>query len=466
MTSSAKKTRPAGTSGTPAPAPVAAAQAPAPSRGAVLTLISLASAETALAIFQWIELVIVRQGGSSVCAVNETVNCERVWNSAGAVRLSQLFGVPVAGLGLAWGLAAIVVSLLLFFALRDGRPWHSQSGALWVLSGAGVGACIAFALLSFAAQGLCLTCLATYALVLAFAVVTLLAIPRAGFGAAERARTLLWAVVPPFAAYVLLLIPGAFTPKAPSQAVQAMANAATAAKSQPAATTGPDAQLSSFIDQLSDTDKQRLAAALAQYKAAPQLPTPPARNRLGPADAPMKIVEFTDIRCPHCRVLVEAMDQIMKLLPPGTISVEARNFPLDKECNPGMGGSDGTGTRCAGAKAQICLEQAPDFWDLRRKLFVNQAQLTPEKVVEIGSEGVTARGPLQMCMASQDTAQKLSDDLAFAVQYHPEGTPIVIINGKNAPPYPALLYALALARGNPDSPAFAKLPAPSGMAGE
>src|SRR5687767_9061603 len=75
-----------------------------------LVLLGLALAEVGLSIFQWNELLTLRAGGTTSCGINATVNCETVWNSAFASRMHGLTGLPVAGLGVVWGLVAAVVA--------------------------------------------------------------------------------------------------------------------------------------------------------------------------------------------------------------------------------------------------------------------------------------------------------------------------------------------------------------------
>src|SRR5262249_553766 len=60
------------------------------------TLLGLALAEVALSIFQWAELRTVQAGGTAICSINTTVNCETVWTSPFAQRLGAFTGLPVA----------------------------------------------------------------------------------------------------------------------------------------------------------------------------------------------------------------------------------------------------------------------------------------------------------------------------------------------------------------------------------
>ena len=67
---------------------------------------------------------------------------------------------------------------------------------------------------------------------------------------------------------------------------------------------------------------------------------------------------------------------------------------------------------------------------------------------------------LNECMKSPETASRLAEDIAYARKYGIDGTPLVLLNGKVAPPSPIFLMAMALSAGNADSPLLLKLPPP------
>src|SRR4051794_33008968 len=100
---------------------------PGPSRVSrgVIALIALGALETALSIYQWLELVHVRNGGQTICSINETVNCETVWNSAFASKVHELIGMPVAALGTVWGLVALAIAIALLLRQRAGKDWQT-----------------------------------------------------------------------------------------------------------------------------------------------------------------------------------------------------------------------------------------------------------------------------------------------------------------------------------------------------
>lgn len=439
-------------------------------RRASLALLLTSLATLALALFQWAELVVVRRGGHSVCSINAHVNCEAVWNSELASRVHAALGVPVAGLGAIWALAAFALAVLLTTRARAGKPFRIQSVALRITAAVGVLSVITFGVGSFRAGALCLLCLGTYVLVAAFAVFAFAWLPGPlAFQEGELGKGIGWSLGAAVVAYLIALGPGLATPHAGDLS----SLPAAVVTGGPSSSGGPQAQdtssaLAQLLARMPEEQKQAVADSLALWKASTVPATvgsyPPAA-RYGAADAPVKLVEFTDIACPHCKHLVEALARLRQVLPPNALSVESRYYPLDAECNPTLPpqATDHSGLRCLGAKVQICLEGAPDFLQLRDRLFAEQQGLTPEKVIDIASSGSVSRPQLEACVGSAQTAQRLQQDIQYAQDYKIQGTPLVLLNGHEAMPIPTFLLAMAIAGGDANAPAFASLPPPDRM---
>jgi len=424
---------------------------PVPVRGA-LALLVLGLAESALALFQWSQLITMRGGAATVCGVSERVNCETIWNTAFASRVHEVLGLPVAGLGLLWGLVATGLAGLYLAWRRSGYTVRPAVNGLRLTAAAGVLSTVVFAWVSASAGALCPMCLATYALVLAFAAVAWRGlpgplVPQTG----EWGRALKWTLGFAVAGFVALLIPGRATPKL-SAAEEALPQVTAAAGS-----------LEAYLQGLTEREKQMAADALGMYRDGKVLPPlAPARRLHGNATAPVKVVEWTDSKCPHCKTLVEAVAGLKKRVPEGKMSLEVRQYPLDGACNPSIPPqhSDGTGVRCVAARAQICLESAPDFWELREKLFAAQATLTSATVMDIASSGSVSRSQLEQCLSSPDTQARIHEDVRYAQQHDIHGTPLVVVNGRGVLPSVPFLYALAMVDGDANAPAFKVLPKP------
>ncbi|WP_224372080.1 thioredoxin domain-containing protein [Hyalangium versicolor] len=424
---------------------------PVPVRGATALLV-LGLAESALSLFQWSQLLTLRNGGTTVCSVSEHVNCETVWNTPFASRIHELLGIPVAGLGLLWGLVATALAGLYLTWRSGGHSVRPAVNGLRLTAAVGGVTTVLLASVSASAGALCLTCLGTYVLVLAFAVVAWRGLPGPLMPlAGEWGSALQWAGGFAVAGFIALSLPGRATPKASSEG-----------DVLPQLTSEPTS-LESYLQALSPRDLQQLSDALAQYRQEKPLPAKAvARRRDGPVDAPVKIVEWTDNKCPHCRALVEAMAEMRKRVPEGKMSMEARHYPLDGACNPTISPefTDG-GLRCLATKATICLESAPEYWQLREKLFAAQNALSVDTVMSIASSGSVSRSQLEACVNSTDTTRKLQEDISYAMQHHIEGTPLVVVNGRVVMPSVPFIFALVLAGGDANAPAFRVLPPPN-----
>lgn len=422
-----------------------------PSSAALGTLLGSSAALAGLAIYQWSELMLVRAGGTPACAVNETVNCAAVWNSPFAGQVHDLLGMPVAGLGLLWGLTALVLPVLLIVQQRKGTDINAFLTAIKLWAGAGLLATVTFIAASAAAKAVCLTCLGTYALTFAYGVGAFGLLPKPAW---PDTRYLVpggaWALIIAAPLFLALLYPGGRTPKSTSKV-----------KVDGVDTTATADQLKQWMASLSQQDKLQAAYARNIYlNSQPRdVSAFPVRTRIGPANAPIKVVEFTDILCGHCRMFEQLLSQLVAL-DPNRISVEPRYFPLDGECNPDIQHSPKDGIRCLGAKAQLCLEQHPDFMRLRHELFEHQASLTQDLIFELAAKAGMGKDALLACVNSPETQKRIEQDIAYGKLYGIEGTPLVLVNGKEAPPAPGFLIALVLSNGDANAPIFDELPPP------
>lgn len=422
---------------------------PPVSAAASATLLLSSAGLVALAIYQWFELLELRSGRMPACAVSSTVNCATVWDSPFAHRIHDYLGVPVAGLGVLWGIVAFTLS---FLFIQRGRSGSGEmfSGALKLWALAGLLSCVTFITASVQARALCLTCLGTYALVGAFAFAALKLI---GGPVIPPGRELMpssgWALVLSVPVYLGLLYPGSKTPTQSAPVV-------------PVLDQHNPKDFGAIVDGMPERERLTAAWARAQWKSSQAQDTSmfPVHALRGTPAAPVKLVEFTDILCGHCAQFEMLFHEIEQMAPPGSLSLEPRYYPLDKECNPDMNGTAGDGVRCYGARLQICTEKNPRFFDLRRELFVNQAALDQGMMLSIAKRFGVDEGQLGQCMKSPETAARLAEDIAYARKYAIEGTPLVLLNGKVAPPSPIFLMGMALSGGNPDSPLLLKLPPP------
>jgi serine/threonine-protein kinase len=109
----------------------------------------------------------------------------------------------------------------------------------------------------------------------------------------------------------------------------------------------------------------------------------------------------------------------------------------------------------------ICLADTPGAFDVAGELYAHQRSLSVDEVYERASK-LRPRAELEACASSPETEAKLQGDIAWAVEHQITGTPLVLVNGRKASGFPAFLWALVLAGGNPSHASFAALPQPKG----
>jgi serine/threonine-protein kinase len=397
--------------------------------------------------------VVARRGGEILCAPGGGGHCAEVWDSPFAAAVHTFTGLPVAGWGVAWGLVALVLPLVARARLarrRASEAWVTAtlitgiSGALGVATLLGV---------SVRFGHICATCGLSYALVLAYAVVCFAAVrftvPK---GLARGAGLASSGLVIAFAA---LLVPGLRTPQNP---LTAGARAISRPSQNPLA-GNPDQQVAGLIRDAPPEVRQLLSDVLADYAANPVWETPPARTVIGPPGARLILTEWSDTLCSHCADLHEALVQLRELLGPDAFSLTPHYYPLDPSCNTSVTSDTSNPLRCTCARVQICAEGKPGAFELTGELFRRQKELTEPIVLEL-AERVVPRAELEACLRAPETELKLQSDIAWAVEHGIVGTPLLLVGGRKAIPYPPLIFALALTRGSPTNPAFATLPPP------
>ncbi|NOY62310.1 MAG: thioredoxin domain-containing protein [Gammaproteobacteria bacterium] len=257
--------------------------------------------------------------------------------------------------------------------------------------------------------------------------------------------------------FILLVAPAAFaaTPDTDTTAAHTKNSSGLAKKIR-------NDKLTQFLSQVTAEDQQAISNLIDQYRKAPVIKQPFDSNRLsyGAPGAPLRMVEWVDMQCSHCRNLFMALQDIKQMVPEGSWSLESRNYPLDGECNPQAGRSRKPGVSCLAAKVLICTADRPDAESVRHKIFDQQRILIKERIWNVAATDEASRKKLEACVDSEQTRATILADIADAEAYGFEGTPLVVINGRKAPSSPPIVYALILAEGDADAEPFKALPPP------
>lgn len=152
----------------------------------------------------------------------------------------------------------------------------------------------------------------------------------------------------------------------------------------------------------------------------------------GPADAPVRVVEFSDFLCPFCRSLAGAF---ATFLPQSgnRVAVYFKNYPLDQACNPKLKTTVHAGA-CALALGALCAHDQGKFWPYHDKVYSAPPPAPSAKDVgRLAGEAGLDAAALEACLGSAKTRERLQAQIAEAETAGVTATPTLFINGRRLP---------------------------------
>ena len=159
---------------------------------------------------------------------------------------------------------------------------------------------------------------------------------------------------------------------------------------------------------------------------------------MGPADAPITIVEFSDFECPYCRFGAMGLNTLQSRYPK-QVRIVFRNYPLDMHCNPRVDHPMHEYS-CEAAKVGICAQKQDKFEPYYDTIFENQASLKDGMPLETAKTLGMDPAAITACVASQETTNRLLGDIEEGTRLGVNSTPTFFINGRKvegARPIPA-----------------------------
>jgi protein-disulfide isomerase len=149
--------------------------------------------------------------------------------------------------------------------------------------------------------------------------------------------------------------------------------------------------------------------------------TPPIGDRdhvLGPADAPVTLVEYGDFECPYCGKAYPIVESILRQMG-DTLRFAYRHFPL-------------TRLHPHAEHAAEMAEAGGDrgkFWPMHGLLFQNQQALDDEDLIAYAARLGIHADWAAFALESQTFAERVRDDFMSGVRSGVNGTPTFFING-------------------------------------
>jgi len=184
---------------------------------------------------------------------------------------------------------------------------------------------------------------------------------------------------------------------------------------------------------------QAIPPSVVQAPAATPVPlkyniTTAGFPSIGPANAPITIVEFSDYQCPYCTQWHDTTYKPLLAAYPGKIRLVYRNFPLPFHQNAYMA-----------AEAAMCAGDQNAYWQYHDALFANNDQLNNQAgtvvnnsfYVNLASGLGLDTTAFSTCLTTEKYKQAVQSDIDYANSLPADsdgtaavsGTPTFFING-------------------------------------
>lgn len=149
----------------------------------------------------------------------------------------------------------------------------------------------------------------------------------------------------------------------------------------------------------------------------------------GPVDAPVTIVEFSDLQCPHCKEAQPTLDKLMS--EDKNLRLVFQNFPL--------AGHDWAAKAAAYAD---CVDRSSNdaFWKFITSVYGAQSDITAanadEKLTGLANGAGVNGADIAACSAKPETATRVERSEKLGNSLNVNSTPTLFLNGRKLPAVP------------------------------
>ncbi|MGA9722852.1 MAG: thioredoxin domain-containing protein [Candidatus Binatus sp.] len=148
------------------------------------------------------------------------------------------------------------------------------------------------------------------------------------------------------------------------------------------------------------------------------------RPTQGPANAPVRIVEFADFECPFCAHAFSVIETLVNTTYKGKVKVIFKAYPLGQHL---------WALKAAEAAECARLQNPAAFWDFARYFYTNQGSINaknlPDNVDKLAKAQKLDEPSLKACMDSPQTEARVKQDQLDGNSIHVTSTPTFFVNG-------------------------------------
>ncbi len=139
---------------------------------------------------------------------------------------------------------------------------------------------------------------------------------------------------------------------------------------------------------------------------------------LGYSDSPVTIVMYSDFQCEFCKSFVDNTLSTILSNYPNEVRFVHKDFPLTT-LHP---------LALDAAKAGQCAFEQNKFWEMHSLIFQNQSTLNSNSFAQFAASLGLDSVQFESCMSSQETINKINEDIAEGNNLAISGTPTFFIN--------------------------------------
>lgn len=143
----------------------------------------------------------------------------------------------------------------------------------------------------------------------------------------------------------------------------------------------------------------------------------PENPTLGPANAPVTIIEFSDFECPFCHKVQDTVTQLRQRYG-NRVRWVYKHYPLDfhPKAPPA-------------AQASYAAHKQGKFWEFSKQVWPRQQYLSDDLYLDVAKNLKLDIAKFNADRASAAAKKVLADDMADGTKVGVRGTPFFLING-------------------------------------
>lgn len=150
---------------------------------------------------------------------------------------------------------------------------------------------------------------------------------------------------------------------------------------------------------------------------AVQIPVAGAPS-IGPANAKITIVEFSDFQCPYCAVAVSEINALLKAFP-NQVRLIFKQFPLETHPQADLA-----------AAAAVAAHRQGKFWAMHDAMFGHRDDLSRKAIMLLAKQNGLNMERFESDIDSTEVRETVVRDVQDGDRAHVEGTPTLFIGGQ------------------------------------